>query len=260
MFTCELVLIGLVIGIFTGMSGVGGGSIMTPVMILFLGINPLVAVGTDLFYSIPTKIVGALIHTQQRTVDWGIVRCLLLGGIPGVLLGTVLLYTLRNDTNALMFTLLVKRGVGVALFASAAAVAYSTIARRNLDASTEIQRTSSQRRTWPLVACGAVVGFFVVLTSIGSGAMLMPLLLLIAPIVGIPRLVGSDIAYAAFLIPSAALGHAALGDVNYDIALSLLIGSLPGVFIGSRLCKTLPDMYLRPALAMILVVAGSRLL
>lgn len=104
------------------------------------------------------------------------------------------------------------------------------------------------------------MGFFVAVTSIGSGAMTMPLLLLIVPFVGIRNLVGSDIAYAAFLIPLAAFGQIALGNVNYSIVFALLAGSLPGVYIGSRLCKYLPEVWLRPAVATVLVIAGWRLI
>lgn len=255
----ELAGIGLVVGTFIGISGVGGGSIMTPILILVLGVNPLVAVGTDLLYSVPTKILGAVLHARQRTVDWQIVAKLLLGGVPGAIFGLILLYVLRHDLNIAAMTVFVKRAVGAALFVSAAALAYSIIARRKMG-SDSAGNGDLKRRTLPVALSGAAVGFFVAVTSIGSGAMTMPLLLLIVPFVGIRRLVGSDIAYAAFLIPLAAFGQIALGNINYAIAFTLLAGSLPGVYLGSRLCKHLPEVWLRPAVATILVIAGWRLI
>jgi uncharacterized membrane protein YfcA len=255
----ELAAIGLVVGTFIGISGVGGGSIMTPILILVLGVNPLVAVGTDLLYSVPTKILGAVLHARQRTVDWHVVAKLLWGGIPGAILGLVLLYVVRHDLNVAAMSVFIKRAVAAALFVSAAALAFSIIERRKI--GSDAQDSGDFRgRTPAIVASGAAVGFFVALTSIGSGAMTMPLLLLIVPFVGLRRLIGSDIVYAAFLIPLAALGQIALGNINYGIAFTLLAGSLPGVYLGSRLCKYLPEIWLRPAVATILVVAGWRLI
>lgn len=255
----ELAAVGLVVGIFIGISGVGGGSIMTPILILLLGVNPLVAVGTDLLYSVPTKIFGAILHARQRTVDWEVVIRLLWGGVPGAISGFALLYTLRHDLNVAEMSVFVKRAVGVALFVSAAALAYSMVARRKFQHHSQ-PSGDLRSRSLSIVLSGAAVGFFVTVTSIGSGAMTMPLLLLIVPFVGIRRLVGSDIAYAAFLVPLATVGQVALGNINYSIAFTLLAGSLPGVYLGSRLCKHLPEIWLRPAVATILVVAGWRLI
>jgi len=234
---------------------------MTPILILVLGINPLVAVGTDLLYSVPTKIFGAFLHNRQRTLDWKIVRSLLYGGVPGAIAGIVVLFALRRAVDITALNTIVKHAVGIALFIAAASLMYSLIASRRAIAVAPLQEgTIDDRRVVWLAVAGAIVGFFVSLTSIGSGSMTLPLLLLLAPMVGIRRLIGSDIAFAAFLIPVAALGHATLGDVNYRVALALLCGSLPGVFIGSRLCKYLSEVWLRPAVAMVLVIAGSRLL
>jgi len=257
----ELVLIGLLVGAFVGISGVGGGSIMTPVLILVAGINPLVAVGTDLLYSVPTKIFGAFLHSRQQTLDWRIVRALLWGGIPGAIAGVALLHVLRRTVDLGALNAIVKHSVGVALFVAAASLLYSLIVSHKTGRLQTASHTSAggDRTIW-LVAAGATVGFFVSLTSIGSGSMTLPLLLLLAPVVGIRRLIGTDIAFAAFLIPVAAFGHATLGDINYRVALALLAGSLPGVFIGSRLCKYLSEVWLRPAIATVLVIAGSRLI
>ena len=256
----ELVLIGLVIGIFIGISGVGGGSIMTPVLILVLGINPLVAVGTDLLYSVPTKILASFVHARQRTIEWRVVWALLRGGIPGVIVGVLLLILARHYFDFATVTKWVKMGVGIALFICAAALLYSLVIKRSAENVTETSQLPIDRGTRAkLTAAGAGVGFFVAVTSVGSGAMTLPLLFLIVPFIGIRRLVGSDIVFAAFLIPAAALGHATLGDINYRVALTLLIGSLPGAYIGSRLCNVLSEIWLRPMVAAVLIIAGSRL-
>jgi uncharacterized membrane protein YfcA len=255
----ELVVIGLIIGTFIGISGVGGGSIMTPVLILVLGINPLVAVGTDLLYSVPTKILGAVMHARQQTIDWRIVRALLIGGIPGVILGLVLVLVLRHAMDLAALTVIVKRMVAVALFISAFSLMYSLIIRRAIVPVEETADLLDRRRTLLMTAGGALIGLFVALTSIGSGAMTLPMLFLLVPFVGIRKLVGTDIVFAAFLIPLAAAGHWSVGDVNLPVAFSLLAGSLPGVYIGSKLCKVLPEVWLRPALATVLVIAGTRL-
>jgi uncharacterized membrane protein YfcA len=256
----ELVAVGFVIGTFVGVSGVGGGSIMTPILMLLLGVNPLVAVGTDLLYSVPTKILGAFVHARQRTIDWRIVRALLYGGLPGAMLGLVLMYAARHFVDAQILSLAVKRCVGVALFVSAGSLAFGALSYRGGRAAERPVQDIGRPRAAVLAMCGGLVGFLVALTSVGSGSITMPLLLAIVPFVGLRRLVGCDIAFAAFLIPLAAFGHAALGDVNYPVALCLLVGSLPGVLVGSRLCGRLPQMWLRPAVAVVLVAAGSRLI
>jgi uncharacterized membrane protein YfcA len=265
MMFIELVTAGLVIGTFIGVSGVGGGSLMTPILILIMGVNPLVAVGTDLLYSVPTKIFGAVLHARQGTLDWRVVRSLLYGGLPGVLAGIVLLWVLRHTVDMHALSVWVKRGVGIALIISAGSLVYSVLKYRNT--AQRAQQGAQEAGLVPLpanrkpalIASGALVGFFVALTSIGSGSITLPLLLLITPFVPLRRLVGSDIAFAAFLIPVAAFGHVALNDVNYPVAAALLIGSLPGIYLGSRLCRKLPELWLRPAVAMVLVFAASRL-
>jgi uncharacterized membrane protein YfcA len=255
----ELIIAGLVIGVFVGMSGVGGGSIMTPVLVLFLGINPLTAVGTDLLYSVPTKIFGTILHARQRTMDWRVVRALLAGGIPGALIGVATLYGVRHFVDVHVLDKIVKHAVGVALIISAGALVYGML---NLKKAAQVE--DAQRpiggRAYALSLAGGIIGFLVTITSIGSGSITMPVLLLLVPFVGLRKLVGSDIAYAACLIPLAAAGHMAMGDVNYRVALLLLCGSLPGVYIGSRLCSKTSEFWLRPAVATILVIAGQRLI
>lgn len=252
----ELIVIGFFVGILVGMSGVGGGSIMTPLLILVLRINPLLAVGTDLLYSVPTKIYAALLHRRERTVDVQLVKRLCLGGIPGAVVGLLSLVVLRRYVDLAILNALVKHAVGLALLTSAVAIVGSLFLHKTVPPTRIEWKYGLSMR---VVAAGAVVGFLVALTSIGSGSVTLPLLYLILPYVGLRQLIGSDIAFSALLIPVAALGHLSMGDINFAIVVSLLIGSLPGVFIGSKLCRMLPDFWLRPAVAVVMGLAGARL-
>ena len=254
----RLALIGLVVGFLVGLSGVGGSSLMTPLLILVLGVKPLIAVGTDLAYSVPTKLLGAYVHRGQGTVDRRTVLYLSLGGIPAAVLGLVALSALRTHLGLSRLNELLRHGVGLLLLLVAAAILLTPLLRRRRALPPGLSWTPALKvRT---AALGAVVGVLVSLTSIGSGSITVPALYLLLPRLGLRRLVGSDVAFAALLIPVAALGHVQMGSVNVALAANLVLGSLPGVFIGSKLCARLPDSWLRPALAGMLFFAGSRLM
>lgn len=259
-YSLELVLVGLVVGILVGLTGVGGGSIMTPMLVQVLGVNPLVAVGTDLLYSVPTRLYGAWLHRKQGTVNAEIVKALLWGGLPASFVGLAVLYWLRHAFDIKLIETWTKHAIGVALFLAAAMIiARPFFKRRELPASSEPFSWSGSQRARTMLL-GAVVGLVVTLTSIGSGAVTLPLLSLTLPLVGLPELIGSDIAFAAFLIPAAAIGRWTMGDVNAPLAINLLLGSLPGVFIGSKLCGKMSQTWLRPAVALTLVFVGTRLI
>ena len=254
----ELVFIGLVVGTIVGLTGVGGAAIMTPLLVLALKVNPLVAVGSDLLYSVPTKLYGAYLHNRQGTVNWQITIALLAGGIPAALLGVGLLYYLRTHFDIKLITLWTRHTIGVALFLAAAIMIARPLFKRAAAVPGEFVWSGSQRVR--VAAIGAVVGLIVTITSIGSGSITLPLLTLALPGVGLAELVGSDIAYAAFLIPTAAAGRWTMGDVNLPLVGNLLLGSLPGVYIGSKLCGRMQTRWLRPAVALTLVFVGTRLI
>ncbi len=258
----ELILIGLMVGIVVGLTGVGGAAIMTPMLVLVLKVNPLVAVGSDLLYSVPTKLYGAYLHNRQGTVNWAITRALLTGGIPAAILGVGLLCVLRTHFDTAVITAWTRRTIGVALFIAAVVIIVRPFLKRiavhSLQSEERFAWTGSQHVR--VIAVGAVVGLVVTITSIGSGSITLPLLTLLLPGVGLSELVGSDIAYAAFLIPTAAVGRWTMGDVNLHLVVNLLIGSLPGVYIGSKLCGKMQTRWLRPAVAFTLVFVGSRLI
>ncbi|HEY1978249.1 MAG TPA: sulfite exporter TauE/SafE family protein [Candidatus Baltobacteraceae bacterium] len=258
--TIELVLVGFAVGILVGLTGVGGGSIMTPLLVQVVGVNPLVAVGTDLLYSVPTRLYGAWLHRKQGTVNAEIVKALLWGGIPASIVGLAVLYWLRHAFDIKLIEGWTKHAIGLALFLAAAMIiARPFFKRRELpESAAPFSWTRGQRSR--IIVLGAVVGLVVTLTSIGSGAVTLPLLSLTLPLVGLPELIGSDIAFAAFLIPAAAIGRWTMGDVNAPLAVTLLVGSLPGVFVGSKLCGRMSQRWLRPAVAVTLLFVGTRLI
>lgn len=258
--TIEIILVGLVVGTIVGLTGVGGASIMTPLLILVLKVNPLVAVGSDLLYSVPTKLYGAYLHNKQGTVNPEVVKALLWGGIPASFVGLGILFWLRHHVDVKALELATRHAIGVVLFIAAVVILVQPFLwRRALPtANAGFEWRPGQRIR--VITIGAIVGLIVTATSIGSGSVTLPLLSLSLPLVAMSTLVGSDIAFAAFLIPAAALGRWSMGDVNLALVVKLLIGSLPGVFIGSKLCGRLSQSWLRPVVAVTLVFVGTRLI
>lgn len=245
---------GFAVGLLIGLTGVGGGSLMTPLLILVFGAEAPAAVGTDLLYATITKSVGSLVHSRNRNVEWRIVFRLAAGSLPGAVLT---LFGMRAvGVSGETIRHLIEVILGVALLLSAA-----TVLARPL-----IQEMSRRRRRplGPLTApatvlSGFVLGVLVTISSVGAGALGMTALILLYPTVPLPRLVGTDIAHAVPLTLIAGIGHLLLGDVNWLLLVSLLIGSLPGIALGSRLSARVPERLLRPLLAAILVVVGIRM-
>jgi uncharacterized membrane protein YfcA len=254
-------LVGLVVGILVGLSGVGGGSLVTPLLVLALGVKPIVAVGTDLIYSVPTRLLGAAVHSRQRTIDWRLVRYLIAGGVPAAVAGLVVLSYLQRTIGLAAVNTVMKHGLGYTLI-----LVSVTIVLKPLLSRWQKSDPANKPIVWThgeiarVVGLGVVVGFVVSMTSIGSGSLTVPMLYFLVPQLGLRRLVGSDVAFAAILTPVAAAGQLQMGHVDLGLAASLLVGSLPGVVIGGRLCARFPDVWLRPALAGALVFAGAKLI
>lgn len=250
-----LILAGLSIGTLVGLTGVGGGSLMTPLLV-FMGLDPLLAVGTDLLYSLPTKVLGAYVHRKQNTLRFDIIKPLCVGGVPAAVLGLLALAFANRYVDVKTLEVWMKHAIGFAVTLSALMILVSPLMMRRQRQSSGIAPLKKGR----LIAIGAIVGLIVSITSIGSGAVALPLLVLCSPGVALADLVGTDIAFAAILVFTSVLGHMQMGHVSYVITAQLLIGSLAGVFIGSKLCGWLNAQWLRPALAAVLVLAGTRLL
>jgi uncharacterized membrane protein YfcA len=251
-----LIILGFTVGLLVGLTGVGGGSLMTPLLVS-LGLNPLLAVGTDLLYSVPTKLFGWYLHRKQGTMNTGVVKALCIGGIPGALLGLVFLFAATHFLSVHEVELIVRKAIGVAVVLSALMVIASPFILKGHKGQRSSSLTPAEHRR--LVAVGAGVGFTVAATSIGGGALALPLILMAAPGLALPEIVGADIAFSAILVLISAGGQWKLGNVSVPITASLLTGSLVGVYFGSRLCKILAQQWLRPALAVVLIVAGARL-
>ena len=250
------VLSGFAVGALVGMTGVGGGSLMTPLLILLFHIHPATAVGTDLLYASVTKTGGSLVHGFNRTIDWRIVTRLALGSLPASLLTLLALHLLKIDPASM--NVLITRVLGVALLCTALALLF----RQRLLASysRRIGVLSESQTITFTVATGVVLGALVTISSVGAGALGVTALILLYPELPIVKIAGSDIAHAVPLTLVAGLGHLMNGGIDVGMLESLLLGSLPGIVLSSLFAPRLPDMALRLILAAVLVISGLRLL
>jgi uncharacterized membrane protein YfcA len=247
---------GFGVGFLVGMTGVGGGSLMTPLLVLLFGLDARVAVGTDLLYASITKAGGSLVHGSGGTVDWRIAGRLAAGSLPAAVLTIAVLYALGpTDKYAAEVISLV---LGGALIVTAVCVFARPLVLRLLKAAAPAGLFT--HRVAATIAFGALLGVLVSISSVGAGAIGMTVLVFLYPEAPTVRLVGSDIAHAVPLTLVAGLGHWLFGSVDWAILVSLLVGSLPGITFGSRLAARVPDIVLRPALAATLAIIGIRLL
>jgi hypothetical protein len=240
------------------LTGVGGGSLMTPLLVLLFGVSPAVAVGTDLLYASLTKTVGGWVHGRNGTVDWKVVGLLSLGSFPAALSTIALLKYLALDEQTLRS--LVTSVLSVALLSTATALLLKDqikkLARRKDGTVYELHHRYLPGAT---IATGVVVGTLVTVSSIGAGVLGTVALLFLYPRMPSVKVVGTDIVHAVPLTAVAGIGHMALGTVNFVLLGSLLLGSLPGIYIGSHLSAKVPEKVLRPVLATMLLVIGLRM-
>ena len=248
---------GLVVGFIVGMTGVGGGSLMTPILLWF-GINPATAVGTDLLYAAITKASGVWVHGRNRNIDWKITGWLSLGSVPAAALTLWFLSTLHTDTSAL--NAIIKQGLAVVLILTALAILFKSKLQAFASKHAGDHYHLSDRTLNVLtVATGIVLGVMVTLTSIGAGALGTVALFLLYPFLVTRRLVGTEIAHAVPLTLVAGLGHAGMGNMDWSLLGYLLLGSLPGIYLGSHLTGRISDRVLRPCLATMLLLIGYKL-
>jgi uncharacterized membrane protein YfcA len=249
-------LSGFAVGALVGMTGVGGGSLMTPLLILLFGIHPATAVGTDLLYASATKAVGTAVHHGvSRTVDWQLVTRLAMGSVPTTALSLLLLSQLGTQSHAA--TTLITSVLSIALFATAVVLMFrKRIIARYSGYLTGMDPSKTFLMT---VAVGAILGVLVSISSVGAGAIGVTALILLYPQLPMARIVGSDIAHAVPLTLIAGMGHWILGLTDLSLLSSLLVGSIPGIILGSYAAPRMPDTALRYVLAGTLVVVGGRL-
>jgi uncharacterized membrane protein YfcA len=248
-------LSGFAVGLLVGMTGVGGGSLMTPLLILLFGIHPATAVGTDLLYAAATKTAGSLMHGFARSIDWRIVRRLASGSVPATCITLLILSQLNLDSEAVgnLITLV----LGVALFVTASVLVLGQPIVEWYRA--HVGSLSEERTALATVLVGVTLGVLVSISSVGAGAIGVIALLLLYPGLPMVKIVGSDIAHAVPLTLIAGMGHWMMGSVDWHIIMSLLAGSLPGIFVGSYFAIRVPERALRLVLATTLFVVASRM-
>lgn len=254
------VFAGFFVGVIVGLTGVGGGSLMTPLLIFFFGVKPYLAVGTDLLFAAFTKAGGTLSMARQRLVPWRVVLSLCAGSLPASGLTLWVLHTVGPSDPAVQHVMTFT--LGVALLLTACAMLYKAIRGKKAPASVAELNLSEATlpRHWALpVLFGAVIGTLVTLTSVGAGAIGVTVLMILYPQLPLSRIIAADIAYAVPLTLMAGLGHASLGSVDWSLLSLLLAGSLPGIWVGSRLVHKTPERVIRSILSVLLAWAGSKL-
>jgi uncharacterized membrane protein YfcA len=248
-------LSGFAVGLLVGMTGVGGGSLMTPLLILLFGIHPATAVGTDLLYAAATKTGGSLVHGLARSIEWRVVRRLAAGSVPATVITLAVLshFNLNGEAARGLITLV----LSIALFATAFVLVFGGPIIAACRA--RVSELAPERTATITVLVGVALGVLVTISSVGAGAIGVVILVLLYPQLPMAKIVGSDIAHAVPLTLIAGVGHWMMGSVDWHIIASLLVGSLPGIFLGSYFANRVPERALQIVLAMTLFVVASRI-
>ncbi len=252
-----LIGFGLGVGVLVGMTGIGGGSLMTPLLILVFGVNPITAVGTDLAYAAVTKTVGGYKHWLQGTVDVRLSAWMAVGSVPAAVGGVVVLDVLRDSYGSGFDDLLLRMLAAALLLSGAATLARTFLKRFQVEERSRVPM--ELRHKVGAVLLGAFVGFVLGVTSAGSGALIAVGLILVFRLVP-TRVVGTDVFHAAVLLWAAAAAHIVSGNVDFGLAGNILIGSVPGVWLGSHWSVRVPQATLRATLSAVLIGAGMALL
>jgi uncharacterized membrane protein YfcA len=246
---------GLIVGFVVGMTGVGGGALMTPMLVLIFGVQPLAAVSSDVVAAVIMKPIGGGVHLRHGTVKLGLVKWLMVGSLPCAFAGVVLL---KSTGHGEALQSHIKLGLGYALLlASSGILLRPLLARRRLQVASDV---NVPVKILPTILIGAFGGLIVGMTSVGSGSLMIVLLLLLYPRYSLSDLVGTDLVQAIPLVCSAALGHLLLGDFKLALTGSILIGAVPGVYLGARLSTRAPDGILRPVLVIALASSALKLI
>ncbi|MQA86959.1 MAG: TSUP family transporter [Streptosporangiales bacterium] len=268
---------GFLVGVVVGLTGMGGGALMTPMLMLFFGVQPLAAVSSDLVASAVMKPVGSLVHLRRGTVQLSLVKWLVIGSVPCAFSGVLVARALGSTGSEDQVQHVIRIAMGIALLFAAGAMifrAYMSLLERarhrreaagRPDAEPEPESGSSAApevkvRRVPTLLIGAVGGLVVGMTSVGSGSLIIVALLMLYPALKAGQLVGTDLVQAVPLVLAAAVGHLLFGDFRLDVTTALLVGSVPGVYLGSLISSRAPSGLIRRALAVVLVASGLKLL
>jgi uncharacterized protein len=256
----SLAFAGLLVGFVVGLTGMGGGALMTPILVVVFNIQPLAAVSSDLVASFFMRPVGAAVHLRQGTVNWQLVKWLVLGSVPSAFCGVLILRALGTSNHVQGAVQVV---LGIALLVAAGAIvlkAFLNLRSRargeHLTASRSLDITV---KPLPTFMIGALGGIVVGMTSVGSGSLIIVLLLFLYPRIRASQLVGTDLVQAIPLVGAASLGHLLFGDFRFSLTASLIIGSIPGVYLGARVSARAPARLLRRVLAFVLLASGLKL-
>jgi uncharacterized membrane protein YfcA len=249
-----VIAFGFGVGILIGLTGIGGGSLMTPLLVLFAGVHPVVAIGTDLAYGAVTKTLGGWRHLRKGTVDLGVSKWLAVGSVPGALIGVWLLNRL-HDAYGSSFEPVLLIAIAVVLLVVALSVLGRALVMPKLVARERHAIVQTRRTKIQAVVIGAVLGLVLGVTSVGSGALIGLALILVFKLTP-HRVVGTDVFHAAILLWAAALAHLVSGNVDFLLMATILVGSLPGVLVGTHLVTRVPANGLRPVLGCVLLGSG----
>ncbi|APW38361.1 hypothetical protein RD110_15135 [Rhodoferax koreense] len=259
MHDIAFVLAGFFVGFVVGLTGVGGGSLMTPLLIFFFGVKPHLAIGTDLLFAAFTKMGGSVALARARVIDWPVMLLMACGSIPASLITLYILNRVGPADPAVQMAMTTT--LGVALLLTAVATLYKAVLGKAGPRQTLNRAADAKPRHKALpVLFGAVIGALVTLTSVGAGAIGVLVLMLLYPALPLPRIVAADIAHAVPLTLVAGLGHASIGSVEWALLAKLLLGSLPGIWIGSQLMRKTPERLIRSILSLLLAYAGTKLI
>jgi uncharacterized membrane protein YfcA len=250
-----LILGAAIVGLLVGMTGAGGGALMTPMLIVLFGVKPIAAISSDLVASVVMRPIGAGVHMRARTVNYRLVKWMALGSVPAAFAGTYLLHLLGNSHHAKKE---VKLALGLALLIGAAAMAVRYLLDRRSGGERTMGVHDLPTRPALTLLIGVVGGLIVGLTSVGSGSLMIVLLLFAYPMISPKQLVGTDLTQAVPLTAAAAIGALLFGHVQFGVTGSLIIGAVPGVLVGSLLSSSVPDRYIRPVIAVVICASGVK--
>jgi uncharacterized membrane protein YfcA len=251
-----IILGSAVVGLLVGLTGAGGGALMTPMLILLFGITPSSAISSDLVAAVLMRPVGALVHLRKGTVNLRMVGWMVLGSVPMAFLGSYLLKLLGGSSSSAQTN--VEIVLGAALLVGAAAMVFRYVLDRRSGNQRLGKIAEIKLRPVPTIAIGAVGGLIVGMTSVGSGSLMIVLLLFLYPMIGANQLVGTDLTQAVPLTAAAALGALLFGHVEFGVTASIAIGSVPAVLIGSYLSSHAPDKYIRPIITFVIFASGLK--
>jgi uncharacterized membrane protein YfcA len=250
-----IVLGSAVVGLLVGMTGAGGGALMTPMLILLFGVKPSTAISSDLVAAVVMRPFGAGVHLRARTVNLRLVRWMVLGSVPAALVGAYVL-RLMGDSKSAQDN--IERVLGCALLIGAAAMVLRYVLDRRSGNGRDATIHQLVPRPLPTIAIGIIGGIIVGITSVGAGSLMIVLLLFVYPRIGAKQLVGTDLTQAVPLTLAAATGALIFGHVKFAVTASLILGSVPAVLVGSYLSSTVPDRYIRPAIAFAIFASGLK--